>query len=152
VLWIGPLRRAFLTWISEFLTGRLSMSVSHLRLKLALNPETSKKNKRCLSGPDVIVPEIVHETNIDTSRDVEEFPPQNGKATVVLVFGKKRPVGGENQAPIDYEEDTDSDTHATRQALSISYQESSGGSIRNGSGNGSRSGSRNGRRNGSSTS
>jgi hypothetical protein len=40
---IGPLRRAFLTWISEFLTSRLSMSVSHLRPKLALNPETSKK-------------------------------------------------------------------------------------------------------------
>jgi hypothetical protein len=39
----GPLRRAFLTLISEFLTGRLSMSVSHLRRKLALNPETSKK-------------------------------------------------------------------------------------------------------------
>jgi hypothetical protein len=36
---IGPLRRAFLTWISEFLTGHLSMSVSHLRPKLALNPE-----------------------------------------------------------------------------------------------------------------
>jgi hypothetical protein len=42
-LGIGPLRRAFLTWISEFLTGHLSMSVSHLRPKLALNPETSKK-------------------------------------------------------------------------------------------------------------
>jgi hypothetical protein len=40
---IGPLRQAFLTWISEFLTGRLSMSVSLLRPKLALNPETSKK-------------------------------------------------------------------------------------------------------------
>jgi hypothetical protein len=40
---IGPLRRAFLTWISEFLTGRFSMPVSHLRPKLALNPETSKK-------------------------------------------------------------------------------------------------------------
>jgi hypothetical protein len=40
---IGPLRRAFLTWISEFLSGGLSMSGSHLRLKLALNPETSKK-------------------------------------------------------------------------------------------------------------
>jgi hypothetical protein len=40
---IGPLRRAFFTWISEFLTSRLSMSVSHLRPKLALNPETSKK-------------------------------------------------------------------------------------------------------------
>jgi hypothetical protein len=40
---LGPLRRAFLTWISEFLTGRLSMSVSHLRPKLASNPETSKK-------------------------------------------------------------------------------------------------------------
>jgi hypothetical protein len=37
---LGPLRRAFLTWIFEFLTGRLSMSVSHLRPKLALNPET----------------------------------------------------------------------------------------------------------------
>jgi hypothetical protein len=32
---LGPLRRAFLTWISEFLTGRLSMSVSHLLPKLA---------------------------------------------------------------------------------------------------------------------
>jgi hypothetical protein len=40
---LGPLRRAFLTWISEFLTGRLSMSVRHLQPKLALNPETSKK-------------------------------------------------------------------------------------------------------------
>jgi hypothetical protein len=40
---IGPLRRAFLTWISEFPIGRLSISVSHLRPKLALNPETSKK-------------------------------------------------------------------------------------------------------------
>jgi hypothetical protein len=34
---LGPLKRAFLTWISEFLTGRLSMSVSHLRPKLALH-------------------------------------------------------------------------------------------------------------------
>jgi hypothetical protein len=40
---LEPLRRVFLTWISEFLIGRLSMSVSHLRPKLALNPETSKK-------------------------------------------------------------------------------------------------------------
>jgi hypothetical protein len=40
---LGPLKRAVLTWISEFLTGRLSMSVSHLRPKLAFNPETSKK-------------------------------------------------------------------------------------------------------------
>jgi hypothetical protein len=40
---LGPLRQAFFTWISEFLTGRLSMSVSLLRKKLALNPETSKK-------------------------------------------------------------------------------------------------------------
>jgi hypothetical protein len=76
---------------------------------------------------DVVVPKIMHETNIDTSRDVEEFSPLNGKATVVLVFGKKRPVGGEKQAPIDYEED--SYTLATRQALSISYQESSGGIV-----------------------
>jgi hypothetical protein len=40
---LGPLRRAYLTWIFEFLTGRLSMSVSHLRQKLAVNPETLKR-------------------------------------------------------------------------------------------------------------
>jgi hypothetical protein len=48
---LGPLRRAFLTWISEFSTGCLSMSAHHVRPKLALNAETSKKNKRCLSAP-----------------------------------------------------------------------------------------------------
>jgi hypothetical protein len=40
---LGPLRRAFLTWISELPTGRLSMSVSHLSPKLVLNAGTSKK-------------------------------------------------------------------------------------------------------------
>jgi hypothetical protein len=40
---IGPLRWAFLTWISEFPTGCLSSPVRHLGPKLALNPETSKK-------------------------------------------------------------------------------------------------------------
>jgi hypothetical protein len=46
---------------------------------------------------DVIVPEIVHETNIDTSRDVEEFSPLNGKATVVLVFGKSAQWAGKSR-------------------------------------------------------
>jgi hypothetical protein len=40
---LGPLRWAFLTWISKFPTGCLSSPVSHLRPKLALNPERSKK-------------------------------------------------------------------------------------------------------------
>jgi hypothetical protein len=40
---LGPLRRAFLTWISEFSTGHLSISLRHLQPKLALNTETSKK-------------------------------------------------------------------------------------------------------------
>jgi hypothetical protein len=40
---IGRLRRAFLSWISEFTTNRKSMSVNNLRPKPALNPETSKK-------------------------------------------------------------------------------------------------------------
>jgi hypothetical protein len=48
---LGPLRQALLTWISEFSTGRLSMSVSILRPKLALNPERSKKNKRLSERP-----------------------------------------------------------------------------------------------------
>jgi hypothetical protein len=43
VLPIGPFRRAFFTWISEFTTGCLLMSVRHVRQKLAFNPETSKK-------------------------------------------------------------------------------------------------------------
>jgi hypothetical protein len=40
---LGLLRRAFLTWISEFRTRCLSMPVPHVRPKLALNAETSKK-------------------------------------------------------------------------------------------------------------
>jgi hypothetical protein len=39
---LGRLRRAFFSWISEFTTNRISMSVNNLRPKLALNPETSK--------------------------------------------------------------------------------------------------------------
>jgi hypothetical protein len=40
---IGGLRRPFLSWISEFRTRRISIAVNHLQPKLALNPETSKK-------------------------------------------------------------------------------------------------------------
>jgi hypothetical protein len=40
---IGGLRRAFLSWISEFPTRRISIAVNHLQPKPALNPETSKK-------------------------------------------------------------------------------------------------------------
>jgi hypothetical protein len=39
----GPLRWAFLTWISEFSTGCLSMSAHHVQPELALNAETSKE-------------------------------------------------------------------------------------------------------------
>jgi hypothetical protein len=39
----GGLRRPFLSWISEFPTYRISMSVNHWHPKTALNPETSKK-------------------------------------------------------------------------------------------------------------
>jgi hypothetical protein len=50
---IGPLRRAFLTWISEFPMGCLSMCVRHVWPKLVLNPESSKKKiNDCLSGPN----------------------------------------------------------------------------------------------------
>jgi hypothetical protein len=42
-LTIGGLRRAFLSWISEFPTRRISIAVNHLQPKPALNPETSKK-------------------------------------------------------------------------------------------------------------
>jgi hypothetical protein len=40
---IGVLRWPFLSWISEFPTHRISMSVNHRHPKPALNPETSKK-------------------------------------------------------------------------------------------------------------
>jgi hypothetical protein len=40
---IGGLRRPFLSWISEFPTHRISMSVNHWHPRPALNPETSKK-------------------------------------------------------------------------------------------------------------
>jgi hypothetical protein len=46
--------RAFLTWISEFLTGRFSMSVSLLRPKLALTPETSKHEKTLSEAPNTV--------------------------------------------------------------------------------------------------
>jgi hypothetical protein len=40
---IGGLRRPFLSWISEFPTHRISMSINHWHPQPALNPETSKK-------------------------------------------------------------------------------------------------------------
>jgi hypothetical protein len=40
---IGVLRRPSLSWISEFPTHRISMSVSHWHPKPALKPETPKK-------------------------------------------------------------------------------------------------------------
>jgi hypothetical protein len=40
---LGGLRLAFLSWISEFRTHRISMAVNRLQPKPALKPETSKK-------------------------------------------------------------------------------------------------------------
>jgi hypothetical protein len=48
---LGPLRQAFLTWISEFPIGCLLMCVRHVWPELALTPETSKKNKRLSEWP-----------------------------------------------------------------------------------------------------
>jgi hypothetical protein len=40
---LGGLRWPFLSWISEFPTHRISMSVNHWHPKPVVNPETSKK-------------------------------------------------------------------------------------------------------------
>jgi hypothetical protein len=54
---LGPLRPAFLAWISEFPIDCFSMCVRHVWPKQALNPETSKKNKRLSERPYCLLEE-----------------------------------------------------------------------------------------------